>query len=227
MSNTILAEKGTIDKYVGDAIVAFFGAPVDLPDHALRACYSAIDMKRIERELNEKVMEEHLSPIPLYTRVGINTGSMVAGNMGTDNKMNYTIMGNAVNLAARLEGVNKQYGTKILTTNDTIQETGGLILTRRLDRVRVVGIYEPVQLLEVLNTMKSAEEREKKVVEVFHQAMDYYENRKWKEAVDGFKEALTVVWDDSPSFIYLKRCEDFLVKPPGDKWDGVTNLTEK
>ena len=227
MSDAILAEKGTIDKYVGDAIVAFFGAPVDVPDHALRACYSAIAMKRVEQELNIKIMEEKLSPIPLYTRVGINTGSMVAGNMGTGNKMNYTIMGNTVNLAARLEGVNKQYGTRILTTNDTIQETEGKILTRRIDRVRVVGIHEPVQLFEVLNTMDSVEEREKMLVETFHQAMDYYTERKWTEATDGFKESFKFENHGGPSLIYQMRCENFLAKPPPDKWDGVTNLTEK
>ena len=226
MSDAILEEKGTIDKYEGDAIIAFFGAPVDLPDHGLRACYSAITMKKIEEELNVKVMEEKLSPMPLVTRFGINTGSMVAGNMGTGNKMNYTIMGNAVNLAARLEGVNKQYGTRILTTGDTINETGGLILTRRVDIVRVVGINEPVQLYEILNTMESAEPEEKKLVEIFHEASEYYQNRKWKEAIEGFTES-SAINNDGPSLKYLDRCKDFLVNPPDDGWDGVHNLTEK
>ena len=228
MSDAILGERGTIDKYEGDAIIAFFGAPMDLPDHALRACCSAINMKRIEQELNDKVLEEKLSPLPLYTRIGINTGSMVAGNMGTGNKMNYTIMGNAVNLAARLEGVNKQYGTKILTTFDTFQETGNQILARKIDRVRVVGINEPVQLLEVLNTVEQAEEREKKLVEVFHQAMDFYVDRNWKDAMDGFNESL-VLEDDGkgPSSIYFNRCKNYFRYPPPDDWDGVTNMTEK
>jgi adenylate cyclase len=227
MSDAILVEKGTIDKYVGDAIVAFFGAPVDLPDHALRACYSAVAMKRIERELNLKVVEEKLSPMPLITRVGINTGSMVAGNMGTGNKMNYTIMGNVVNLAARLEGVNKQYGTRILTADDTIRETGDKILTRKVDLVRVVGINEPVQLLEVINTMDMADQDEKNLVKIFHEALNYYNNRQWEEAIAGFKEAFEIEGDDSPSSIYLRRCGTFAKYPPPDTWDGVTNLTEK
>ncbi|MDR0300743.1 MAG: adenylate/guanylate cyclase domain-containing protein, partial [Treponema sp.] len=125
MSDVILAEKGTIDKYEGDAIIAFFGAPLELKDHALHACLSAIAMRKLETELNKTIMEQKLSPMPLLTRIGINTGDMVAGNMGTANKMNYTIMGNAVNLAARLEGVNKQYGTWILASEDTVRETGG------------------------------------------------------------------------------------------------------
>ncbi|MDR1251827.1 MAG: adenylate/guanylate cyclase domain-containing protein, partial [Treponema sp.] len=132
MSNVVLTEKGTIDKYEGDAIIAFFGAPLDLPDHPLRACVSAITMKRIERDINQAILTEKMSPKPLLTRIGVNTGYMVAGNMGTENKMNYTIMGNAVNLASRLEGVNKQYGTWILASEDTVKETGDHLLYRRL-----------------------------------------------------------------------------------------------
>jgi len=226
MSDVILEEKGTIDKYEGDAIIAFFGAPMPREDHALRACVSAIKIKQIEKELNKKIMEEKLSPKPLYTRVGINTGSMVAGNMGTGNKMNYTIMGNAVNLAARLEGVNKQYGTWILASESTVQEAGETILTRKLDRVRVVGINEPVRLHELVNTQDLADPKEKKLVEVFDQARQYYENRKWKEAFQGFRESLSIE-NGGPSAIYLRRCEAFLKNPPDEAWDGVNNLTEK
>jgi adenylate cyclase len=226
MSDAILKEKGTIDKYEGDAIIAFFGAPMPLEDHALRACASAITIKQIEKELNKKIMEEKLSPKPLYTRIGINTGSMVAGNMGTGNKMNYTIMGNAVNLASRLEGVNKQYGTWILASESTVQEAGETILTRKLDRVRVVGINEPVRLHELLNMADYANPNEKKLVEIFDQARECYENRKWKEAIEGFKESLSIE-NGGPSAVYLRRCEDFLMNPPDDSWDGVNNLTEK
>ncbi|MDR0497383.1 MAG: adenylate/guanylate cyclase domain-containing protein [Treponema sp.] len=228
MSDVVLEEKGTIDKYEGDAIIAFFGAPMDLPDHALRACLSAIVMKRIEKELNKTVLEEKLSPLPLLTRVGINTGDMVAGNMGTGNKMNYTIMGNAVNLAARLEGVNKQYGTWIVASDNTIRETGNQLLTRRIDRVRVVGINEPVQLHEILNTINDAVPEEKNLVETFHQALGYYENRKWKEAMSGFKESHSLEREGGgPSVKYFERCKYFLQNPPPDGWDGVHNLTEK
>jgi adenylate cyclase len=226
MSDAILEEKGTIDKYEGDAIIAFFGAPIPVEDHALRACASAIAIKQIEKELNKKIMEERLSPKPLLTRIGINTGSMVAGNMGTGNKMNYTIMGNAVNLAARLEGVNKQYGTWILASESTAQEAGDSILTRKLDRVRVVGINEPVRIHELINMAEYANSNEKKLVEVFEQALQYYETRKWKEAIEGFKESLSIE-NGGPSALYLRRCKNFLLYPPDDSWDGVNNLTEK
>ena len=226
MSDSVLEEKGTIDKYEGDAIIAFFGAPIPTTDHAIRSCNSAIAMKRIEASLNKKIIEEKLSPSPLFTRIGINTGSMVAGNMGTDKKMDYTIMGNAVNLAARLEGVNKQYGTWIIASDDTVRETEGRFLTRKLDRVRVVGIHEPVRLHELVETMEYAAPEKKKLVEVFQQALDLFEERKWKEASQGFNEAYSIE-GGGPSAKYIERCKVFLTRPPKDDWDGVYNITEK
>jgi adenylate cyclase len=225
MSDIVLHEKGTIDKYEGDAIIAFFGAPLEIPDHVLRASVSAIAMKRIENELNKTIREQNLSPVPLLTRIGINTGDMVTGNMGTENKMNYTIMGNTVNLAARLEGVNKQYGTWILASEDTIRETGGLLLARKLDRVRVVGINEPVRLYELLETVENAVPQQKHLVEVFHQALNFFENRNWNQAIEGFREVLSIVNDDIPTQKYLDRCINFLVDPPPDTWDSVYNIT--
>jgi len=227
MSDVVLAEKGTIDKYEGDAIIAFFGAPLELADHALRACVSAITMRKVEIELNKTIMEQKLSPSPLLTRIGVNTGDMVAGNMGTANKMNYTIMGNAVNLAARLEGVNKQYGTWILASENTVRETGDALLYRKLDRVRVVGINEPVRLCELVDMADQADEQHKKLVQVFHEALDYFEKRDWTQAEKGFKEAISIVPDDGPSGIYIDRCKQFLNSPPKDAWDGVYNLTSK
>jgi adenylate cyclase len=109
MSAVIMENMGTIDKYEGDAIIAFFGAPVYREDHAALACRSALGIKKAEQALNAVIISEGLSSAPLFTRIGINTGEMVVGNMGAENKMDYTIMGNAVNLASRLEGVNKQY----------------------------------------------------------------------------------------------------------------------
>ncbi|MDR0511895.1 MAG: CHASE2 domain-containing protein [Treponema sp.] len=228
MSDVVLSEKGTIDKYIGDAIVAFFGAPIELPDHAERACLSSVTMRRIEKELNRAIKEENLSPIPLYTRIGISTGEIVAGNMGTESKMNYTVMGNAVNLAARLESANKQYGTWILAPDATIRETGDRFLSRKIDRIRVVGINEPVQIHELISTNEYAAPEEKRLVEVFHQAIDCYEKRNWKEAMEAFRESLSIEGDSgNPSEVYLKRCQSFLVNPPAENWDGVYNLTEK
>jgi adenylate cyclase len=227
MSNIVLEQRGTIDKYEGDAIIAFFGAPLDVADHALRVCASAIIMKRMEGELNKKYAETGLSPAPLYTRIGINTGPMVVGNMGTQQKMDYTIMGNAVNLAARLEGVNKQYGSWILASEDTVKETGNNILSRRLDRVRVVGIYEPVRLYEVLEIAAEAPKRMLDMVALFHTALDIFENRDWSAAEAAFEAVLNHTPEDGPARMYLERCRLYRNSPPEKEWDGVVTLDQK
>ncbi|MDR1250686.1 MAG: adenylate/guanylate cyclase domain-containing protein, partial [Treponema sp.] len=135
---------------------------------------------------------------------------------------------NAVNLASRLEGVNKQYGTWILASEDTVKETGDHLLYRRLDRVRVVGINEPVRLCNLLETAENALPEQKKMVEVFHHALDCFEERDWKHAAEGFREALSLSTEEQgPPQKYIERCEAFLKEPPPDSWDGVYNLTEK
>jgi class 3 adenylate cyclase len=225
MSDIILEQKGTIDKYYGDAIISFFGAPLELEDHALRACAASIIMKRLEKDVNRFVLDK--SPLPLLTRIGINTGDMVVGNMGTQKKMNYTIISSAVNLASRLEGVNKLYGTWVLTTDSTIQETRGRLLTRRLDRIRVMGISEPVRLHEILDFKADAPDALFEKAYLFHKALDRFEERNWKDAQDGFNEVRKLYPDDGPSSLYMERCRQYLNYPPGNDWDGIISLDEK
>jgi class 3 adenylate cyclase len=227
MSDVILDQKGTIDKYYGDAIISFFGAPLELEDHALRACAAAIIMKRLEKEVNRFVLEKYLSPSPLLTRIGINTGEMVVGNMGTQKKMNYTIISSAVNLASRLEGVNKLYGTWVLATDATIQETGGRLLTRRLDRVRVMGMSEAVRIYEILDFKADAPDALFEKAYLFNKALDRFEERSWKDAQDAFNEVKKLYPDDGPSSLYIERCRQYMMYPPGSNWDGVISLAEK
>ncbi|MGA2379265.1 MAG: adenylate/guanylate cyclase domain-containing protein [Spirochaetia bacterium] len=227
MSNIILDLGGTIDKYEGDAIIAFFGAPVDLVDHSRRACLAAVRMRRAEKLLNERVIAEKLAPSPLLTRIGINTGSMVVGNMGTPQKMNYTIMGNAVNLASRLEGVNKQYGTWLMMSEHTYDTGGADFFVRKLDRVRVVGINEPTRLYELIEEKGAEENTVAQAVEVFHEGMQDFEAKKWKLAAATFRRVLKILPTDGPATVYLKRCQGFMRKPPADNWDGVYSLTTK
>jgi class 3 adenylate cyclase len=227
MSDVILQEEGTIDKYEGDAIVSFFGAPLDLPDHALRACVTAVRIKRLESIVNKYIQEKNLSPSPLYTRIGINSGDMIVGNMGTQKKMNYTIVSNAVNLAARLEGVNKHYGTWILASENTICETGDKLLTRRLDRIRVVGINEPVRIYEVLDILAESSNASREKVILFHQALDLFEARDWENALTIFRHVQMRFPDDHPTKIFLERCRQYLINEPGSNWDGIVDITEK
>jgi class 3 adenylate cyclase/uncharacterized membrane protein len=227
MSDVILEEKGTIDKFEGDAIIAFFGAPLELTDHAVRACAAAVVIKRLESDVNKYVIKNGISPSPLLTRIGINSGEMVVGNMGTQKKMNYTIISNAVNMAARLEGVNKLYKTWILATEDTIKETAGRFLSRRLDRIRVVGIEEPVQIHEVLETMENAPEALYKKVDLFHKALDLFESRRWSDAGKRFYQIYKQFPDDGPSIVYYNRCRQYIKNAPSSDWDGVFNMAEK
>ncbi|WP_461247409.1 adenylate/guanylate cyclase domain-containing protein, partial [Treponema sp. R6D11] len=227
MSDIILEQKGTIDKYQGDSIVSFFGAPLELDDHALRACSAAIMMKRIEGDVNKYVLEKGISPSPLLSRIGVNTGEMVVGNMGTQKKMNYTIISNAVNLASRLEGVNKVYGSWILAADSTIQETKGKLLTRRLDRVRVVGINEVVRIHEILEFKSDATDALFEQIYLFHKALDLFEARNWQDAEAAFNQVLKTYPNDGPSKHYIKRCQQYQKFPPAADWDGSFNITEK
>ena len=228
MSDIILEEKGTIDKYIGDAIVSFFGAPLDVEDNASRACYAALRMKEAENEINKELYDTGKIPMPINTRIGINTGEMVVGNMGTEKKMNYTIMGNDVNLAARLEGVNKKYGTWILISESTWNETGDMFLGRRLDRVRVVGINTPVQLYNIMAVKKEADKDMIALVGAFEKAISLYRDRKYGEALQAFKECQKIKADDEPTRIYIERMEGLVADPELAKThDDIVNMTSK
>ncbi|MBN2650944.1 MAG: adenylate/guanylate cyclase domain-containing protein [Spirochaetales bacterium] len=227
LSNVVLDLGGTIDKYEGDAIICFFGAPLDIHNHAELSCLAALKMKKAETNLNRVLADEGFLDMPLLTRIGINTGDMVVGNMGTMKKMDYTIMGNAVNLAARLEGVNKQYGTWLLISEDTYNQGGHKFLCRRLDRVRVVGISNPIRLYELVEEKEIADENTLKGVATFEEALDIFEKGNWKEAAAAFEKVYEFLPDDKPTEKFIKRCKVFLEKPPAENWDGVFNLTEK
>ncbi|WP_428770677.1 CHASE2 domain-containing protein [Treponema sp. HNW] len=232
LSNIILEHQGTIDKYIGDAIVSFFGAPITVEDHAWQACVSAIRMKQAEVLLNRRLEEEGGLPMPLQTRVGINTGNMVVGNMGTDMKMNYTIMGNDVNLAARLEGVNKMYGSWVLASESTWEAANsgakaGTILGRRLDKVRVMGIEKPVQLYNIVGVKSEASNEQIECVKVFHAGLDRYLQKDFEGARKLFQTASHILPGDGPSEVFAARCTEFIKTGVPDTWSGVLTMTTK
>jgi class 3 adenylate cyclase/CHASE2 domain-containing sensor protein len=249
MSNIVLDNQGTIDKYEGDAIIAFFGAPVHMDNHASLACRAAVMMKKAEAIVNSDTLGNGLitqkvrealagkgatksadDPFPLFTRIGVNTGDMVVGNMGTPNKMDYTIMGNAVNLAARLEGVNKQYDTGgILISEYTRQHIGDEFIIRPLSRVRVVGINTPLRLYELLDIASEAQAETLNMVKDWGTAFELYEKRDFSEAKNIFQAIFDKNGSDMAAKKYLDRCAKYISSPPDEKiWDnGVDNLTEK
>jgi class 3 adenylate cyclase/CHASE2 domain-containing sensor protein len=249
MSDIVLQNGGTIDKYEGDAIIAFFGAPVHTEEHARLACRSAVLMHRAERDINREVIAQGLitpavmealvrkgilksagDPNPLFTRLGINTGDMVVGNMGTPNKMDYTIMGDAVNLAARLEGINKQYNTGgILISEFTRAKLGDEFILRPLSRVRVVGKNIPIRLYELLDIREEAPPELPAMAAAWAAAFDHYENRGFAAAGNAFKSIYNQNPRDLVARLYLDRCAKYHASPPAeDSWEGgVDNLTEK
>jgi class 3 adenylate cyclase len=213
MSDILIEQGGIIDKYVGDAIVSFFGAPSVQLDHASRACASAILMKRKEREMNEMFLREGISPLPLRSRIGINSGDMVVGNMGSERRLCYTVMGNEVNIASRLENINKQFGSWILISESTRNATGGDFLCRRLGQVELAGINKPVKVYELLNFAKDSGGDELRQVDMFHRALELFEKREWAKARAEFLELCAQNSGDMVSRVYAGRCALFHQNP--------------
>ena len=245
MTDTLLSNKGTLDKYEGDAIIAFFGAPMPLPNHAQSACESAVDMQQKLMQLRKKWASEG-DKWPkvvhdMHMRIGINSGDIVTGNMGSSMRKNYTMMGDAVNLAARLESAAKQYGAYIQISEDTQKHLEpGYFIYRSLDTIRVIGKSQPVKTFELLEkTGCKNEAKLTELVEIWEKARTCYLNMQWDEAIALFTKCLDLEphhpdrdpgSKTTPSHIYIKRCEAYKVNPPvapGETWDGVFTATEK
>ena len=225
MCDIVSSYHGTIDKFEGDAIIAFWGAPLELPDHATIACHAAIDMQKKNEEMR-KTLREQNRPM-LYTRIGMSSGSVVVGNMGSADRMDYTMMGDVVNLAARLEGVNKFYQTFTMIPQSTYELAKDDIDTRQLDIIRVVGKKEPISVYEVLERKNQTSSEKSGVVEKYLKALKLYEERNFADASKEFEKVLAIDPDDGPSQTYVKRCGVFLETPPEKDWDGVYTFTEK
>ncbi len=224
MTDIILKHGGTVDKYEGDAIVAFFGAPLPHSDHARRACRASIDMQKKLAELREHWISEGYPPI--LTRMGTNTGQAVVGNMGSQQRMDYTMMGDTVNLASRLEGANKAYGTYVMISQSTKEAIGDEFVTRKLDVLQVVGKKEPITVYELMEYSHKADEVLLKLVELYNEAMALYEHRQWAEAYQKFS-AIVKKYGDPPSKTYEERCAKFMRKAPPADWNGVYILKSK
>lgn len=225
MTDIIISHGGTIDKYEGDAIMAFYGAPHPYPDHEIRACMAGIDMKRRLRELQEHWRD--VGQHELFVRMGMNTGEAVVGNMGSRMRMDYTAMGDSVNLASRLEGANKHYGTTAMISENTYRNAKDVIDVRRLDTIRVVGKTEPILIYELMGKKDSMPQKVYDMLERYDEGLRMFDERQWKRALKHFHEALAILPDDGPSQTYIRRCEEFLKKPPSKNWDGVYTFKTK
>lgn len=229
MTDIIMAHNGTVDKYEGDLIMAFFGAPIDYPDHAVQACYACLAMQKKLAELRA-LWKEQGRPDYVYkmqARVGLNTGEVVVGNMGCTQRMDYTVMGDNVNLASRLEGANKPYGTHIMISESTYAMAKDAIEVRQLDMIRVVGKNEPVKVYEVLSKKGELDPGKAVVVAEYNEGLQLYRAQEWDRAMEHFLRAMNLDSDDGPSKTYIDRCERLKAEPPGPEWDGVWQMTEK
>ncbi len=226
MTEVVFNQAGTLDKYIGDAIIAFWGAPLELKDHAYRACRTAIEMTKRLKELNEKWKAENRPT--LNFRVGINSGEMIVGNVGGKERFDYTVIGDNVNLASRLEGANKIYRTQILLSEHTYEQVKDRIFARELDLITVKGRTRPVTIYELLSERTdSMSDDMKKVVELYFAGLSKYRSREWGMAADLFEKALAIDPNDYPSKMYLDRSRLFEVEPPPTDWDGVFVMETK
>ncbi|MBI4639718.1 MAG: adenylate/guanylate cyclase domain-containing protein, partial [Candidatus Tectomicrobia bacterium] len=225
MTDIILKYDGTVDKFEGDAIIAFFGAPLEYEDHARRACFVSLDMQTRLVEMRERWKEEG-RPL-IYMRIGLNTGPAIVGNMGSKQRFDFTMMGDTVNLASRLEGVNKQYGTFIMISEMTYARAKDFVEARELDRVLVVGKAEPIVVYELLARKGELDEALVPVLRYYADGLELYRARQWDHAIATFRKALTINPHDGPSQSMIKRCQEYKENPPPDDWNGAFQLVSK
>ncbi len=228
MSNIVMKHGGTIDKYIGDAIVAFFGAPIHFEDHAAKAVICSLEMQaRLEEMRQQWRKEGRKEDMMLYQRIGLNTGPMVVGNMGSQSRFNYTMMGNAVNLAARLEGANKFYHTYAMCTEFTMEPAKEQVEFRELDSVAVKGVTIPVRVFEMIGKKGEVPEDKMKGIAYFQKGLELYRKRQFEEASKYFTAVFKFIPNDGPAKEFIERSKDYLENPPDEHWDGSFHATEK
>jgi len=235
MTNILLDHQGTLDKYIGDSIVAFYGAPVPVEDHELLACKTALAMEQRIVDLREKWSQEEDKPDIVHNlrhRVGLNSGHMVTGNMGSEMRMNYTMMGDPVNVAARLESSAKQYGIYIQVAENTYEKVKDDFEWRTLDYVRVKGKKVPVHVYELLSEKGQLDDETSKMLVIFHEGLELYNAQKWNDALKKFEESAKLEDEfptrpTTPSKVYIFRCNHFIENLPEKDWDGVWTMTTK
>ena len=225
MTDVILDHKGTVDKFEGDAIIAFFGAPNHLPNHAEVACMACIDMQERLRELRESWRSDGRPELKM--RVGLCSGSAVVGNMGSRSRMDYTMMGDTVNIAARLEGVNKIYGTYTMISDSSRQAAGDSIVTREVDAIHVVGKEVPITVHQILGYPGSTDDTLLELTDIYTKGLTAYRNREWGEAIAHFHAALAIDPNDGPSKTMRNRCREYKKTPPPPTWSGAYTMTHK
>ncbi len=220
MSKIIFENKGTLDKFIGDAIMTFWGAPIYTSKHAYLACKTALEMQRKLVNLRKNWIAQNKPNIEI--RIGINTGNMIVGNIGGIKRFDYTIMGDNVNLGSRLEGANKEYKTQILISESTYELIKEKFITRELDFIIVKGKTKPIKVYELIDFINDNILEEKiKSLKCFQEGLKFYREKKFKKAIELFQKCNCNGYEDEPSKIYIARCKYFIDNPPEKNWNGV------
>ena len=222
MSSIILHEKGTIDKFIGDAIMAFWNAPLLVPDHADRACTAAI-VQRGALDTVRRAIRDLGYDSPIDIRIGINTGNVILGNFGSSQRYDYTILGDTVNLSSRLESINKQYSTGIIISHHTYDRIDRSRYTiRELDHITVKGKKEPVRIYELMGFAGDTDPATTARIGLYGQALAHYYAGRFTEALAIFARV-----GDRPSRVFVERCAHLLRSPPEGEWRGIYEFSTK
>jgi adenylate cyclase len=224
-SDCLMAHGAYIDKYIGDAIMAVFGTPKPLPNHALAACKAALAVQRLLAARNEQLARTHGRTLGL--RIGINTGAMIVGNLGSERKKNYTVIGDAVNLASRLEGANKEFGTSIMISGETARLAGDEVITRPLTTLRVKGKKTAVRVFELVGVADAISPAQREFLEAYRSGLELYSVRRFSEAVAALERAAALAPDDRLTRHLLHESRQFSTQPPPADWEPVITLHTK
>ncbi len=226
MGEAVFKHKGTLDKYIGDAIMAVFGSPLTLKDHALMAVQTAVEMRQGLKKFNECRLVDQKPRINIG--IGVHSDSVISGNIGFSKRMEFTAIGDGVNLASRLEGASKIYGCDIIISENTYQPCKDQVWVRELDRVRVKGKNNPVAIYELAGLRSQPLDSQKQqVIEYYTRGREYYLKQDFVLARTEFAKVLSVDHNDQATILHLNRCNDYIKTPPGSNWDGAWTLTEK
>jgi adenylate cyclase len=221
MTRVVFRHQGLLDKYIGDGMMVVYGAPIHHDAHALQACQTALEMVQELGGLQVQWAAQGLPPLRIG--IGINTATMVVGNMGSELRFDYTVMGDGVNLASRLEGANKLYGTTIVVSESTWRQVHDRYTTRELDLVRVKGKTQPTRIFEVLGWPPPTPDHAA-LVRCFEAGLRAYRAGAWAQALELFQHTLEIAPGDAPSRLYRRRCQEFIGSPPPADWDGVSTI---
>lgn len=225
MCSAIMEYNGTINEFLGDAILAFWGAPIAQEDHALLACKAALRCREFLVDLERKWVTEGLPPRTY--RFGINTGEVIVGNIGSPSRFKYSAVGENVNLASRLEGANKYYGTQILISEKTYSIIKDVLTARYIDIIRAKGTSKPIKVYELIAEKGKIDIRKSEQLEHFDAGICAYRARMWEKAISCFTRVLHLAPEDKTAKVYVQRCHEYQQQSPAHDWDGVYNLTAK